>query len=131
MKVLGGVSHAETQWDNIEKARFVSLYALAPEVVSSVKNQLELALGKGLTFKYRGIATAIIISGDFFQQGARFTLQSVNLNTNTLSGASQRSIQYVCGKASHKVLLSCDGSWTAETSGPMDPMMIARVRSGT
>ena len=26
MKVLGGVSHAETQWDNIEKARFVSLY---------------------------------------------------------------------------------------------------------
>ena len=71
MKVLGGVSHAETQWDNIEKARFVSLYALAPEVVSSVKDQLELALGKGLTFKYRGIATAIIISGDFFQQ-ARF-----------------------------------------------------------
>ena len=63
MKVLGGVSHAETQWDNIEKARFVSLYALAPEVVSSVKDQLELALGKGLTFKYRGIATAIIISG--------------------------------------------------------------------
>ena len=131
MKVLGGVSHAETQWDNIEKARFVSLYALAPEVVSSVKDQLELALGKGLTFKYRGIATAIIISGDFFQQGARFTLQSVNLDTNTLSGASQRSIQYVCGKASNKVLLSCDGSWTAETSGPMDPMMIARVRSGT
>ena len=131
MKVLRGVSHAETQWDNIEKARLVGFHALAPEIVTSVKDQFELAFGKGLTFKYRGIAAAIIIGGDFFQQGARFTLQPVYLDTNTLSGATQRSIQYVCGKASHKVLLSCDGSWTAETSGPMDPMMIARGRSGT
>ena len=131
MKVLGGVSHAETQWNNIEKARFVGFHALAPEIVTSVKDQFELAFGKGLSLKNRGIAAAIIIGGDFFQQGARLTLQSVNLDTNTLSGATQRSIQYVCGKASHKVLLSCDGSWAAETSGPMDPMMIARVRSGT